>query len=138
MNEDHGTQLLFAKKSDVLNDITQIYDCLIDITKELYEMKNKFRAIETNQHALITHINHLRNIISKDLIVRGSSPVMQSNTLHKLKMSRAEWHKYINSSISPDNNKETTDEDDEKVKESTRLSKPDIAEIISVIEKVIN
>ena len=135
MIQDHETQLLFAKKEDVLNDITQIYDCLIDITKELDDMKNKFKIIESNQNALITHINHLRNIISKDLIVRGSSPLMQSNTLHKLKMSRDEWYKYINTSISPDNNKETSDEDDEK---PVRLTKPDIAEIIGVIEKIIN
>ena len=138
MNQDHETQLLFAKKEDVLNDIAQIYDCLIDITTELNNIKNQFKTIESNQNSLITHVNHLRNIISKDLIVRGSSPVMCSNTLHKLKMTRDEWHKYINTSISPDNNKETSDEDDEKLKEPVRLTKPDIAEIIKTIEKIIN
>lgn len=108
-------QLLFAKKEDLLKDIQLIYDSLIDATSELVEIHKILRNVEKTQNTLVMHVGHLRSIVSKDLVIRGSSPAMLQASLTQLKLSREQWRQYINSSISPMN-----DDDDNSSQSSGR------------------
>lgn len=103
---DANCQLLFAKKEDLLQSVSQIYDSLIDITQEVDKLHEMLRNVERNQNELTLHISHLRNIVSKDLTIRGQSPHMLTTTLRDLKMSQEQWQKYIHSPISPQNDQD--------------------------------
>ena len=106
---DSNSQLLFAKKEDVLESISQIYNSLIDITEEIDKLHTMLKTVERNQVELTLHVSHLRNIISKDLTLRGVSPHMLTTTLRDLKMSQEQWKKYITSPTSPNDERESSD-----------------------------
>lgn len=95
--EDENHQLFFVKKTDLLNNINQIYDCLLDITAELESTKDNLKKIRDETYNLKMSVRHLKNILQKDLMLREQTKDTSIN-LNAIKMSVKEWNEYINRS----------------------------------------
>lgn len=101
-NRDQDVSLFFIKKTDLLENIKSIYDCLLDITCELDRCKEVINAIGEEQQELKHKIRHLRNILIKDLRLSKNvdTDVPKKTNLTAIRMTIDQWNEYINKSTS--------------------------------------
>lgn len=82
MEEDHERNMYFIEKRDLLETIGDIYKSIIDVANELENIK--------------LNINHLKNILKKDLEIHKKTHNINELNLPKIKMTIKEWNEYIN------------------------------------------